>query len=203
MMKENKIKKLTPMAESKFLSLYDIEYNNKLGDLKHWTLASRKNFETLKAQYFEGKEEKVDAAIIAAFHVDSKKLVCIRQFRVPLNDYVYELPAGLIDGNESFDAAAARELKEETGLELIAINHEKTKGKVYASAGMTDESAAMVFCTCKGSLSKEFLEDDEDIEVMLLSKEEIKELLKKDVKMDMRAFIMFQAFAGMGEELFK
>ncbi|MFL0250315.1 NUDIX hydrolase [Clostridium neuense] len=202
-MKENKIKKLTPMAESKFLSLYDIEYNNKLGDLKHWALASRKNFETLKAQYFEGKEEKVDAAIIAAFHVDSKKLVCIRQFRVPLNDYVYELPAGLIDGNESFDAAAARELKEETGLELIAINHEKTKGKVYASAGMTDESAAMVFCTCKGSLSKEFLEDDEDIEVMLLSKEEIKELLKKDVKMDMRAFIMFQAFAGMGEELFK
>lgn len=202
-MKENKIKKLTPMAESKFLSLYDIEYKNKLGNLKHWTVASRKDFETLKGQYFEGKEEKVDAAIIAAFHVDSKKLVCIRQFRVPLNDYVYELPAGLIDGNESFDAAAARELKEETGLELIAVNHEKTKGKVYASAGMTDESAAMVFCTCKGNLSKEFLEEDEDIEVMLLSREEIKELLKKDVKMDMRAFIMFQAFAGMGEELFK
>ncbi|MCD2346437.1 NUDIX hydrolase [Clostridium guangxiense] len=202
-MSENKIKKLTPMAESKFLSLYDIEYKNKLGNLKHWTVASRKDFETLKEQYFEGKKEKVDAAIIVAFHVESKKLVCIKQFRVPLNDYVYELPAGLIDGNESFDAAAARELKEETGLELIDINHEKTKSKVYASAGMTDESAAIVFCTCKGTLSKEFLEDDEDIEVMLLSRNEVKELLKRDVKMDMRAFIMFQAFVGMGEELFK
>lgn len=202
-MSENRIKKVTPMSESKFLSLYDIEYKNKMGNLKHWTVASRKDFKTLKAQYFDGQKERVDAAIIAAIHVDSKKLVCIRQFRVPLNDYVYELPAGLIDGDESFDAAAARELKEETGLELININHEKTKSQVYASAGMTDESAAIVFCTCKGSLSKEFLEDDEDIEVILLSQEEVKELLKKDVKMDMRAFIMMQAFVGMGEDLFK
>lgn len=202
-MSENRIKKITSMAESKFLSLYDIEYKNKMGNLKHWQVASRKDFKTLEGQYFEGKAEKVDAAIIAAFHVDSKKLVCIRQFRVPLNDYVYELPAGLIDGDESFDTAAARELKEETGLELIDINHERTNGKVYASAGMTDESAAIVFCTCKGTISKEFLEDDEDIEVMLLSQDEVKELLKKDVKMDMRAFIMMHAFVGMGESLFK
>lgn len=200
---ENRIKKLTTMAKSKFLSLYDIEYKNKMGNLKHWIMASRKDIKTLEEQYFEGKKETIDAAIIAAFHIDSKKLVCIKQFRVPLNDYVYELPAGLIDKGEGFDTAATRELKEETGLELININHEKTKSKIYASAGMTDESAAIVFCTCRGTLSKEFLEDDEDIEVMLLSQEEVKELLKKDVKMDMRAFIMFHAFVGLGEELFK
>lgn len=201
-MKENKIKKLTTMAGSKFLSLYDAEYENKMGSLKHWTIASRKDYETLKKQYFEGAEERVDAAIIAALHIESKRIVCVRQFRVPLNDYVYELPAGLVDGNESFDVAAARELKEETGLELIEINHEKTKKKVYASAGMTDESAAIVFCTCKGTVSNEFLEEDEDIEVMLLSQDEVKKLLKEDVKMDMRAFIMFQAFVEIGEKLF-
>lgn len=202
-MKENRIKNITPMAESKYLSLYDIEYKNKLGKEKHWAVASRKNFKTLKAQYFEGKEERMDAAIIAAFHEESKKIVCIRQFRVPLNDYVYELPAGLIDGEESFDKAAARELKEETGLILTSINHEKTKTGVYASAGMTDESAAIVFGYCKGTVSKEYLEEDEDIEVMLLSREEVKELLKRNEKMDMRAFIMLQAFVQLGEDLFK
>lgn len=199
---ENKIKKIRTLAETKFLSLYDVEYKNKMGKIRNWTVASRKNFETLKAQYLEGKEEKIDAAIIAALHVDTKKIVCVRQFRVPLNDYVYELPAGLIDGDEKFDVAAKRELKEETGLDLLKINHEKTKKGVYASAGMTDESAAIVFCTCSGCISKENLEEDEDIEVVMLSRDEVKELLKKDVKMDMRAFIMLQAFVELGEKLF-
>lgn len=83
------------------------------------------------------------------------------------------------------------------------INYEKSKKRVYASAGMTDESAAMIFCTCSGTLSKDYLEDDEDIEVMLLSKNEVKKLLNDDVKMDMRAFITLQAFTELGEKLFK
>ena len=68
---------------------------------------------------------------------------------------------------------------------MLEINHKKTKKGVYASAGMTDESATMVFCTCNGTVSKDNLEEDEDIEVALLSQDEARELLKKDVKMDM------------------
>lgn len=200
-MSNNKIKKLTLLKETKFLSLYDSEYENKKGKLKHWTLASRKNFDTLNAQYFKGKEERMDAVIIVAFHLDFNKLVCIKQFRVPLNNYIYELPAGLIDGEESIEEAARRELMEETGFTLVKIDQEKTKNGVYASAGMTDESAAMVFCTCTGEISKENMEEDEDIDVVLLSQEETKELLKKDVKMDMRAFLMMQYFSDFGGKI--
>lgn len=202
-MKTNRIKKLTALAETKFLSLYDAEYKNKLGNTKHWTIASRKDFTTLSSQYFQGAEEKMDATIIAALHIESGKIVCIRQFRIPLNDYVYELPAGLIDADENFEQASARELKEETGLKLIKLNHERSRKGVYASAGMTDESAAIVFCTCSGTVSYDELEDDEDIEVKLLSIDEVKELLTKNVKMDMRAFITLQAFVLLGEKLFK
>lgn len=202
-MKHNKITKLTPIAETKFLSLYDAEYKNKKDNTKHWFIVSRKNFNTLKAQYFDGTEIKSDAVIIAAFHEESEKIACVKQFRVPLNDYVYELPAGLIDGNESIESAANRELKEETGLDLIEINKEKSKNRVYASAGMTDESAAIVFCTCKGTLSKQYLEEDEDIEAVLLSREEAKALLSKDVNFDMRAFITLHAFVQLGQDLFK
>lgn len=197
-MKPNRIKKLTLLKETKFLSLYDAEYENKNGNMKHWTIVSRRDIDTLKGQYFQGKEEKPDAVVIAALHLETNKIVCIKQFRVPINDYIYELPAGLIDGDESLDEAAARELKEETGFILVDIDHEKTKTRIYASAGMTNESAAIVFCTCKGEISKNYMEEDEDIEVVLLSPEEAKDLLKKDVKMDMKVFVMLHDFAEFG-----
>lgn len=197
----NRIQKLTSLAQTKFLSLYDAEYKNKKGNLKHWTIASRKSLDELKSKYFQRKEEKVDAVIIAALHLEDNKLVCIKQFRVPLDDYVYELPAGLVDKEDkSIEDTTRRELKEETGFTLEKINYEKTNRKLYASAGMTDESAALVYCTCKGYISKEYLEEDEDIEVVLLSQQEAKELLKKDVKMDIRVFIILQAFAQFGSK---
>lgn len=202
-MNTNRIKRLTPLAETKFLNLYDAEYENKNKKLSHWTIASRKDFKTLSSQYFQGAEEKMDATIIAALHNESRKIVCIRQFRIPLNDYVYELPAGLIDAGEDYEKASARELKEETGLDIIKINHERSRKGVYASAGMTDESAAIVFCTCSGNISYDGLEEDEDIEIMLFSVNEVKELLKTDVKIDMRAFITLQAFVLLGEKLFE
>ncbi|WP_010234528.1 NUDIX hydrolase [Clostridium arbusti] len=203
-MSKSRIKKLTTLAKTKFLSLYDLEYEDKKGKTRNWTMASRKSFDTLSGQYFHGKKDNPDASIIAALHEESNKIVCIRQFRVPLNDYIYELPAGLIDKGEKFDEAAKRELREETGLELVKIDYEKTNKKVYASAGMTDESSALVFCTCKGQVSDKYLEAEEEIEVVLLSQEEVKELLKQEeVKIDMRAFILLQAFVQLGEKMFK
>lgn len=202
-MNKNRIKKISILAQTKFLSLYDLEYEKKNGKPGQWAMASRKGAITLKGQFFEDKEEKTDAAIIAALHEESNKLVCIRQFRVPLNDYIYELPAGLIDGEEDFEESAARELREETGFKLTKINHEKTRKRIYASPGMTDESAAMVFCTCTGDGSDQQLEEEEDIEVMLLSQDDVRDLLKKDVKIDIKAYMVFQTFVGIGEKLFK
>lgn len=193
-MKDNRIKKLTPLAQSKFLSLYDAEYENKKGKEKHWIIASRKSYETLKAQFSGEKEEKIDAVIINALHQETESLVIIKQFRIPLNDYVYELPAGLLDSGESMETTVKRELKEETGLDLVEINYEKSKNKVYISAGMTDESVAMVYCSCSGVVSNEYLEADEDIEAVLVTKSEAKELLKKDIKMDIKVLLALQNF---------
>lgn len=201
-MKINRIKKLTILAETKYLNLYEAEYENRKGDTKHWTIASRKDFDTLKGKFFEGKKQNIDAVIIAALHKESNCLVLIRQFRVPLNDYVYEIPAGLLDGDEPIEHAVDRELREETGLKLIKINHEKSKDKIYVSVGMTDEAVAMVYCTCEGEISNKYLEDDEDIEAVLISQEEAKELLKKDINMDIKALMTLQGFAALGDALF-
>lgn len=198
----NKIKDVKTLVKTKFVGLYDVEYKNKQNKDRNWIVASRKNEDELKEVYLEGKEDKIDAVVIAAFHESEKKLVLIKQFRVPINNYIYELPAGLVDNNESMESTVTRELKEETGLNLLKINYVKSRQKVYLSPGMTDESVAFVYCTCEGELSNEFLEDDEEIESMLISKEQAKEILKSNEIIDIKSYLMLQMFASMGEKLF-
>ena len=194
------ITNITTLADTNYLKLYKAEYLNKSGKPRDWIIASRKDIVTLKDNYFNGKEDNIDAVIIVATYVDKAthvaedKLVVIKQFRVPLNDYVYEIPAGLIDSGEDFETTVSRELKEETGLDLIKIDYNKTKSKAYISTGMTDESAALVYCTCQGEISKAYLEPDEDIEVMLLSKQEAKCLITSKEKIDIKALLAIQKF---------
>lgn len=193
-MSKVKINKLTTLVDTKYLKMYNADYTNKNGDKRTWSIASRKNLSTLNNKFFNNTKDTIDAVIIVAKHIEDNKLVIIRQFRIPLNGYIYELPAGLIDSGEDFETTVRRELKEETGLDLIEIDYSKTKSRVYLSAGMTDESAALVYCSCKGTLSTEFLEPDEDIEVMLVSIEDAKILLQSDENMDIRALMALQHF---------
>ncbi|MCB2289294.1 NUDIX hydrolase [Clostridium sp. CS001] len=196
------IKNITTLADTKYLKLYNAEYINKSGKSRNWSIASRKDLDTLKNTYFNGSEDQIDAVIIVATYVDKAthtaddQLVVIKQFRVPLNDYVYEIPAGLIDCGEDFETTVRRELKEETGLDLLDIDYNKTKAKAYISTGMTDESVALVYCTCNGQVSKDYLEPDEDIEVILLSRQEAKILISSNEKIDIKAFLAIQNFIG-------
>lgn len=199
----NKVKNIETLAETKFLSLYNANYTNKSGNEKTWTIATRKDKKTLEEQFFNGKEDKVDAVVILAYHKDKKKLVAIRQFRIPLNNYVYELPAGLIDNNDDIIPTVKRELKEETGLDLEEVIEDKIGQKLYLSPGMTDESVSLVYCTCSGKISNENLEEDEDIETILLSKEDAIKILNSGERCDIKLFMALQSFIQMGEELFK
>lgn len=46
---------------------------------------------------------------------DSKRILLVRQYRLPAEDYLWELPAGRLDPGEKPLQAAKRELIEETG----------------------------------------------------------------------------------------
>lgn len=199
----SKINKLTTLAETKFLNLYNAEYSNKGGNIKNWIIASRKEKENLEGVYLNNKELQDDAVLIVPFHKEEEKIVVIRQFRVPINSYIYEMPAGLIDKGENPLISLTRELKEETGLDVIEILKNTVKGQLFLSPGMTDESVTSVFCTCGGTISKAYMEEDEDIEPILLSQKEAQELLIKDVKFDIKCYIYLQEFAKSGNKMFK
>lgn len=193
-MSKVKVKKIEKLVDTKYLKLYSADYINKKGTLRNWTIASRKSIEDLNNKFFDNGEDKPDAVVIIAKHIEEDKLVLIKQFRVPINDYVIELPAGLVDEGEDFIETVERELKEETGLDLVKIDEKRTNKKVYVSVGMTDESISLVHCTCSGEPSNENLEEDEDIEVILVSKEEAKEILKTEKNIDVKALLAIENY---------
>ncbi|MGL5674917.1 MAG: NUDIX hydrolase [Cellulosilyticaceae bacterium] len=183
---------LTALAKTHFLSLYDACYKNREGKEKHWMIASRKTEEALRQYYFEKGEEKDDAVVLLATHEATEQLVLIKQFRIPLNDFIYELPAGLIDEGEDALSTIGRELKEETGLDLVEIL--ELRPRLYLSAGMTDESVVFVRCTCRGEVSTDYLEADELIDPLLVSKEKARELLASEEKLDIKTYLVLQQF---------
>ena len=52
---------------------------------------------------------------------DGQHLVLVRQYRYPMDDYLYELPAGLIEPGGTASEAACGEMIEETGWKLEGL----------------------------------------------------------------------------------
>jgi ADP-ribose pyrophosphatase len=164
------------------------EYVDNNGETKFWTFMER--------------PKQVNAVAIAGVIEDRytspamDKIVLIKQFRIPLNDYIWELPAGLVDNNESNIQTAVREFKEETGLTLKCITSIIPFG--YNSAGISTEQTSIVCGIVEGVVSKDQHESSEDIEIHILSKGEVRVLLKEVTngifKMDIKTNLILRMF---------
>lgn len=174
------IKKVTKMTDNPYLNLYDLDTVNKVGRKGHYYVASRaKNAEDLKLA--TGKNHPDGVVIYSLYGEKKDRVVLIRQYRYPLGGYVYELPAGLVDPGENYREAAIRELKEETGLILEPLEVDEMYQKPYfTSVGMTDESCGTVYGYASGEISKNFMEDSEEIEVVLADRKEVARILKEE-----------------------
>jgi len=67
---------------------------------------------------------------------DDPQILLIKQYRHAANDFIYEIPAGKLDGGEDPKVCAERELREETGCTAERIEHLYT---FYTTPGFTDE----------------------------------------------------------------
>jgi ADP-ribose pyrophosphatase len=99
---------------------------------------------------------------------DDGRIVLVRQYRYPVNETVWELPAGRRDPKETPEAGARRELEEETG--LVAGRLEPLS-VFYTTPGFCDE-VMHVFRASALRQGEARPEEDERIEVVTLSLEE-------------------------------
>ena len=185
-----KIKGSKKLTAEKWLNLFDVRYIARTGIEKSWQMASRQN----EPKCISGSYQQPDAVVIVPFHTARNKMVIIREHRVPLDDYEYGFPAGLIDDGESVEQAVRRELMEETGLAVSRFI--KVSPPIYSSAGMTDESVAMVYVECEGEPSNRANTDSEMIEILLISPGEALDLLSDTgLKFDAKAWLVVSQFA--------
>jgi ADP-ribose pyrophosphatase len=184
-----RLKKLT---DCKWLNLFEVFYKRKSDNEKSWLMCSRKTRPITDARTADAV---VIIPVVRTEH--GSRLAVTKEFRVPLWDYEYGFPAGLIDDGEDIKQTVARELKEETGLELVKIHH--ISMPVYSSAGMTDESCHMVIAETEGTPSTQAMHSDEDIEVLLMDAADIRELLASNKKVAAKAWGIFYHFAQAGK----
>ena len=120
MRRVNDIKHTT---QNRFLNMFELDMKSEDGKHSKYFVASRaEKIEDLK---ISTRENKADGVIIYSIYKEhaqaEEKVVLIKQYRCPIDDYIYEFPAGLVDEGEDFKTAGKRELKEETGLDITNV----------------------------------------------------------------------------------
>lgn len=115
---------------------------------------------------------------------DEGELILVEQFRVPVQNQVIELPAGLVgdtsDSDEPALTAAHRELEEETGYRAGRLTPLLT---CPSSAGMSDEFVTIYLAEQLVRVSEGGGDDSEDIIVHLVPLDEAAAWLGKMMKL--------------------
>ncbi len=107
-------------------------------------------------------------AVLIVPRLEGDRLALVRNYRVAIGRRLWELPAGALEPGEAPEAAAGRELEEETGYRAANIAH---LGDFYTSPGFCDE-LMRVFTADGLEFVGQRLEPHEDIEVGELSVDE-------------------------------
>ena len=133
---EIELKDVKKITDTKYLNMYCAKYSIN-GEETDYFIASRRPIENLAVQK-AGKITADVVRIVPYYKINNEIFVVLtREFRFPLNDYIYSIPAGNIDKGESPEDAVAREVLEEIGAKTLSTHLLATPA--YSSVGMTDE----------------------------------------------------------------
>ena len=146
--------------QGKFLSAVEITYRDAHGAIRTWEALERVG---------------ISGIVVMVAITPSGNVLLEKQFRPPFGRDVIELPAGLVDHNESLEEAAKRELIEETGwaakkLEFLA------EGPI--STGASTEALRVYHCSDLEHVGKNGGDDNEIIEVIEVPLDSVQEYLR-------------------------
>jgi ADP-ribose diphosphatase len=115
------------------------------------------------------------------------RVILIRQYRYPVNSFMWELPAGSLDPGETPEQAARRECHEEIGLVPATIVR---LGAYLPTPGYCDEE--MVFFRLSGLDKTDEaanVDEDEDIEAKTFELREAREMVRRGEIVDMKTVV--------------
>lgn len=167
-------KGIKKVLDGKFINRYDLVYETVDKKEKIYEMISRhKNLDSLESL----SSHKADAVVIIMHDKNGEKILLNKEFRMPAGQWVFNFPAGLIDEGEDEIQSARRELKEETGLDIIQIDD--ILNDSFSAIGFSNEKNICVVGKAEGSFQKS-TSTFEEIQALWYNKEEVRELLKSE-----------------------
>lgn len=157
------------LYKGNWISLKEITYKGKHNENLKWEGIDRTN--------------SVNTVVMVARLVPSDRYVLIKQYRPVIDNYVIGFPAGLME-DDDVDKNALRELKEETG---YIGNVKSISPLLYSNAALLSDTIRLVNVEIDEDLPeninpKQELEDAEDIDVILIEKDNICQFVKEQQK---------------------
>lgn len=167
-----KFEKVDKVCDGNFISRYDITYLTQDNCTKVYEIISRnKNIQTVE----DIQNPNTDGVVIIMTDENDEKILLNKEYRMAVADYVYNFPAGLIDSGETPETAAARELKEETGLDVLCIEDKLFDS--YSAIGFSNETNAVVIGKAKGDFAPSN-SSFEEIQAGWYTRQQVRELLR-------------------------
>ena len=123
---------------------------------------------------------------------DEGKVLLIKQYRYPVEEVIYEIPAGKLEIAEKVVDCASRELREETGYQAEKFSE---LYRFYPTPGYSTETIYIYKAEGLSYVGPE-LEEGEYIEVVPKSRKELKELLKNGELKDSKTLIAVLHYLG-------
>jgi ADP-ribose pyrophosphatase len=118
---------------------------------------------------------------------EKKRILLVRQYRLPARRSLWELPAGTMDPGETALQTARRELAEETGLRARVM---RKLAEFYPSPGFLTEKMTIYLATGL-TAGKATPMDDERIETHWFAEKEIDAMIKAGKILDAKTNIGF------------
>ncbi len=118
---------------------------------------------------------------------DKKRVLLVRQYRLPADKYLWELPAGRLDAGENPLQAAKRELKEETG---YAARKWTKLASFWASPGYVQERMT-IFLARDLTAGEATPMDDERIEARWFKRKELAGMISSGAIEDAKTIVGF------------
>lgn len=144
------------------------------------------------------------AVVIVPVTLEGRFLL-VRQERVPIRETIWEFPAGQIEENSEHDqraihAAAARELREESGHQLAPGGEFVSLGHFFPSPGFTDEHSHLLLARpVVPSPEGPSLDENEAIsECRAFTAEELKTMIAQTQIKDANSLSAFARMSALG-----
>lgn len=169
-----KLKKIEKVHEGRFITRYNLTYKTVDGKDKVYEMISRDKNITDEDTLLN---HSVDAVVLIMTDETGDKILLNREFRLATGAFVYNFPAGLIDPGETPLQSARRELKEETGLDVLEITD--TIAMSYSAVGFSNEKNVCIVGKAGGTFAPS-TSTAEEIEAGWYTKDEVRGLLKTE-----------------------